>query len=419
MSYDTLINKGTITGNVKFGAGGVNANPTTGDYENFYDGTGGSVSGTIIGGAGNDHFIGGSGADRFDLSAGGVDWAFGGDGNDRFVIGPNLFAADMIDGGKGFDTVVLNGDYSAGLIFAPKTMTNVEQLLLKPGHSYNLTPNDATVAASQTLIVDGSSLGPSDAITLNATRETNGYYDIRGGAAADTFRFTAANFSASDLIDGGGTGSVDTLAFTTAGTIAASSFANVSGIERITLANGTNSVAIPDALVTSASGSLLTVIGGGGQDTLDASGVTTATNHVRLVGGAGADQLIAGGGADTFAFNSVIESTGPNYDTVKGADFAHDHFDVPGPAATITAINPAVTTGSLSTATFNTDLAAAIGAAHLGAHDAMLFTPSAGTLAGQTFLLADLNGTAGYQTNADLVVHLVGQTGTLATTNFV
>ena len=81
VSYDTLINKGTITGNVKFGAGGVNANPTTSSYENYYDGTGGSVSGTIIGGAGNDHFIGGSGADRFDLSAGGVDWAVGGDGN--------------------------------------------------------------------------------------------------------------------------------------------------------------------------------------------------------------------------------------------------------------------------------------------------------------------------------------------------
>ncbi len=108
-------------------------------------------------------------------------------------------------------------------------------------------------------------MGPSDAITLNATRETNGYYDIRGGAGADTFRFAAANFSASDLIDGGGTGSVDTLAFTTAGTIAAPSFANVSGIKRITLANGTNNVAIPDALVTSASGSLLTVIGGAGR----------------------------------------------------------------------------------------------------------------------------------------------------------
>ncbi len=49
----------------------------------------------------------------------------------------------------------------------------------------------------------------------------------------------------------------------------------------------------------------------------------------------------------------------------------------------------------------------------------MLFTPSGGMLAGQTFLPVDLNGTAGYQTNADLVFHLVGRTGTLATTNFV
>jgi hypothetical protein len=41
------------------------------------------------------------------------------------------------------------------------------------------------------------------------------------------------------------------------------------------------------------------------------------------------------------------------------------------------------------------------------------------TLAGQTFLIADLNGTAGYQANADLVIHLTGATGTLAATTFI
>jgi hypothetical protein len=418
-SYDTLINKGTITGNVVFGAGGAIANPTTGDFANYYDGTGGSVTGWIEGGSGDSDFTGGSGADRFDLSAGGTYSVFGGDGNDRFVLGANLFPDDMIDGGPGFDTVVLNGDYSAGLTFAATTMTDVERLVLKEGHSYNLTPNDATVAAGQTLIVDGSTLRPSDAITLNASRETDGSYDIRGGAGADTFLFTPAHFSASDLIQGGPTGSIDTLGFTTAGTIGSGAFANVSGIERIVLANGTTSVSIPDALVTSAANSSLTIVGGTGADTINASGVTTATNSVRLIGGAGADHLIAGGGAETFVYTAASDSTGPDYDTITGMNFAFDRFDVPGAPGTIKAINPAVTTGSLSTATFNANLAAAVGAAKLGPHDALLFTPSGGTLAGQTFLIADLNGTAGYQGNADLVVHLAGQTGTLTTANFV
>jgi hypothetical protein len=281
-----------------------------------------------------------------------------------------------------------------------------------------LTPADATVAAGQTLIIDGSTLGSSDALTLDASRETDGYYDIRGGAGVDTFLFNAQDFSASDHIQGG-TGSSNVLSFTTAGSIASSAFPNVSGIETTAFANGTNSIAIPDSLVSSATGHSLTMIGGTGTDKIDASGVTTATDTVRLLGGAGADMLTAGGGTDTFVYNAAGDSTGPNYDTISGANFAHDYFDVPGPPGTIRAINPAVKGKKLSTPTFNANLAAAIGSKQLGAHDAVLFTPSGGTLAGQTFLVADLNGTAGYQANTDLVVHLTGQTGTLTTGNFV
>jgi len=85
----------------------------------------------------------------------------------------------------------------------------------------------------------------------------------------------------------------------------------------------------------------------------------------------------------------------------------------------VTNIDPAVTTGSLSTATFNSDLAAAIGASHLLAHAAVLFTPSGGTLAGHTFLIADTVGMAGYQANHDLVADVTGAKGPLTTGNFV
>ena len=74
------------------------------------------------------------------------------------------------------------------------------------------------------------------------------------------------------------------------------------------------------------------------------------------------------------------------------------------------AVNSAVTSGTLSAAHFDANLAAAIGAGQLGAHDAVLFTPNAGGLAGHTFLIVDGNGTAGYQAGADLVIELTSAT---------
>ncbi len=77
-----------------------------------------------------------------------------------------------------------------------------------------------------------------------------------------------------------------------------------------------------------------------------------------------------------------------------------------------------MTTGALSTATFDSDLASDVGAGQMAAHHAVLFTADAGTLSGHTFLVVDENGTAGYQAGADLVIDVTGATGTLTTANF-
>ena len=76
-------------------------------------------------------------------------------------------------------------------------------------------------------------------------------------------------------------------------------------------------------------------------------------------------------------------------------------------------------TGSLSTATFNADLASALTAEQTRRARRGRVHRDAGTLSGDTFLVVDLNGQAGYQANADLVVRLTGATGTLTTANFV
>ena len=82
---------------------------------------------------------------------------------------------------------------------------------------------------------------------------------------------------------------------------------------------------------------------------------------------------------------------------------AHDLFDLTG---TIVGVGAAVNAGTLSAASFDSDLTAAISAARLSAQYAVLFTPNAGDLAGHTFLIADANGSAGYQAAGDYVFDL-------------
>ena len=73
-------------------------------------------------------------------------------------------------------------------------------------------------------------------------------------------------------------------------------------------------------------------------------------------GGAGADTIDAGAAHDVFVYNAASDSAGATYDTISGVNFGHDTFDL-GPAlGTIPTIDAAVTSGTLSTATFAANL---------------------------------------------------------------
>ncbi|HEY2034595.1 MAG TPA: NF038122 family metalloprotease [Rhizomicrobium sp.] len=132
-----------------------------------------------------------------------------------------------------------------------------------------------------------------------------------------------------------------------------------------------------------------TITGGAGNDTFKGLG--------------GADHLVSGGGSDTFYYGSASDSTGRLHDTITGFDASHDTFDVPG---SVSAINKAIVSGTLSTSTFDADLANAVNSHHLSANHAVLFTPSSGGLKGDLFLVVDVNGVAGYQAGQDLVILL-------------
>jgi len=377
-------------------------------------------------------------------ASGANDIVTGGAGDDTFAFGASLQANDTVNGGAGTDTVTLNGNYSAGLTFTGTTMVNVEKLTLAAGHSYKLITNNATVASGQTLTVNGSALGTGNVLTFNGAAETNGNFVVMGGAGADaitggagsdtinpglgndTVNAGAGNdtinlvgsLTVADKVDGGaGTDTVVLNGNYAAGvTFSATTMVNV---EKLTLAAG-HSYKLTTNNATVSSGQTLTVNGSAlsASDVLTFNGAAETNGHFIIIGGNGADKLTGGALSDTFTYTSAAQSTGTHYDTITGFKFGTDIFDIPGGAGTITGINTKVTSGALSTATFDANLTSAISSSHLGAHHAVLFTPTSGTLSGVTFLIVDLNGVAGYQSGHDLVIRMNGATGTLAAGGF-
>lgn len=139
----------------------------------------------ICGTHGDDLLTGSSANENFLLWQGGNDTVDGGGGNDIFRMGGALNAGDKLDGGTGFDTVVLRGDYSGGVTFAADTMVNVELLKLIDHYDYNLTTDDGTVAAGATLSVWAMMI-KGHSLTFDGSAETDGSFNILGSVGGDT-----------------------------------------------------------------------------------------------------------------------------------------------------------------------------------------------------------------------------------------
>jgi len=319
-------------------------------------------------------------------------------------VGDSLTNSGTVQGSVAFSganaTVINSGEIYGGLQFAAGST-----LLRNTGDisgNVSFSGNDNTYYGADG-VVDG-------VIYLSGS---TGVYT--GGAHGATFSISASQLSAHDQIAGGASAD-DTLDITGQGAIQANALKYVSGFETLSLGGG-ESILISEKLADTASGHALTINTTGG-DSVSLASVTSTTDAIAAWGAEG-DILTAGVSHDTFGFASASASTGSTYDLIAGVNFAHDKFDVTTSIDAVTGINTAVKSGSLSTSTFNADLKLDLGPTKLGADHAVLFTASAGTLAGDTFLVVDLNGTAGYQANADLVIRLTGATGTLSTANFI
>jgi len=408
---------------------------------------------TVYGGAGNATITGPDTVNaEYDLSRGGEDTVISAPGTYSTYYFDSAFdSGDVVEGGGG-DTLVLTNTY-ADLVFNATNFTGIENLQIGQQNqtfATSYTTNDANVAAGQILHVTLGVSQSENVTTFDGAAETDGDFYLTawadpellftGGAGDDTVVLTRnTTYNAGTQINGGAGN--DTVEFINDGYLALTA-AGLQNVENIYISWG--NVRTVDANVAAGHTLYVTLntgifvgqaetdgnfvitgfggaaIGGQGDDQIELSLNSAARSQTALLqGDGGADFLRFTAAPNThgeFAYVAASDSTGPTYDTIDQFDPTVDFFKL---FATVTGVDTSVTTGALSTATFNSDLTAAVGSAQLAAHHAVVFTPDSGTLAGDHFLIIDTNGTAGYQAWHDLVIQLTNATSlTLTTTDF-
>ncbi len=137
-----------------------------------------------------------------------------------------LGVEDKVDGGAGYDRLVLASDYSAGLTLNPGTLSNIEELTLRKGFDYDFTLSDANVGAGQVMTVSARDLGASDSFVFDGSQETDGSFKLLGGGAAST-NFTGG--SKADLVVAGA--GIDTIAYTDANQSTSLNYDTVKGFD--------------------------------------------------------------------------------------------------------------------------------------------------------------------------------------------
>jgi hypothetical protein len=323
----------------------------------------------LMGDETNNIITGTASNDLFLLQQGGNDTAYGGGGQDIIYFGGAFTRRDVVDGGPGRDVVVLQGNYF--LTLSATNLTGVEALSLQTGantkfgedgesyYGYDITTDDANVAAGQQLIVNGSSLRDGEPFFFDGSAERDGSFLVFGGGCDDwlaggdgndVFVFEGDRWGEYDYVNGGA--GRDALVITsTDDALTSIDFipGSIVRVESISVNNRYSSdpssapsyefilhdgiVDDGDTLIVNGSSldkegqtividgsdvlnANLILFGGANGDTLTGGAGTDL-----IVGGGGDDDLSGGAGADVFRFDAVSDST-PN-----GADTIHD-FEV-------------------------------------------------------------------------------------------
>ncbi|HEY0130690.1 MAG TPA: M10 family metallopeptidase C-terminal domain-containing protein, partial [Allosphingosinicella sp.] len=185
--------------------------------------TSGSGNDRLTGNAADNRLEGNGGHDTLNLwFGGGNDTALGGAGNDNIFFGNTLNSADIVRGGDGTDTLVLQGAYGALTLTA--NVTEIEGISLlggsntalgEPGTNrfdYSITTIDANFAAGLQVRVNGAALLADEDFTFNGSAETDAQFVVYGGKGRDTltggqgndiFFYAEERFASGDTVNGG------------------------------------------------------------------------------------------------------------------------------------------------------------------------------------------------------------------------
>jgi len=283
---------------------------------------------SVVGGTGNDTF-GQTGT--FNNSATFV----GGNGNDVFQFAAvTQLEASSLAGGAGTNDIEFTQDgvSVADTNFDRITAGTVQNIVTANGTN-DITLETNANAAGIVSVFGGTGSDTFDA-SDTAYNATGVYFDASSGAnslvgnsAADTF---VAAGGADILVGNGGADSIDagsgtdTIRFATASDLATaatviggvgndtisiadtgaavadSDFDDVDTVEALVFTGGGNLSAILETQAQEAG--IVSVFGGVGNDTFDASDAAYNTTGVYFNGGGGVDSLVGGGSTDTFAF---------------------------------------------------------------------------------------------------------------------
>ncbi|HYJ82069.1 MAG TPA: calcium-binding protein, partial [Allosphingosinicella sp.] len=310
---------------------------------------------------------------------GGDDTALAGAGNDAIFFGGTLNSADIVRGGDGTDTLVIQGAYGA-LALTPN-VTEIENISLLAGdntafgesgtnrYDYSITIHDSNFAAGLQVRINGAALLAGEDFVFNGSAETDAKFVVYGGKGVDTltgglgndiFFFAEERFATGDTVNGGagydgmflrGNYTID---FNAPGYTGL--FTNIENLtltsatdERYARGGGTefdynltlsNAIVKPGETLT-VSGTLLMAsetmildasqeadgflrIFGGKADDILKGGANADLIHGNL----GADGLTGNGGADTFLYNATAESTAVSADMILDFAAGTDKIDL-------------------------------------------------------------------------------------------
>ncbi|HEU5019280.1 MAG TPA: calcium-binding protein [Pseudolabrys sp.] len=281
----------------------------------------------LLGGSGNDVLVGGAQGDVLRLFNGGNDTVSGNGGDDVIQGYETVTSADHIDGGPGYDTLNLDGDYSAGLLLDGTWLKNVEAVdvgfIGAEGENgfYVLNESDSLVAAGQTLTVRGDFLSTTGFLQFNGAAETDGHFVLIGGAGHDTL----IGGSQSDILDGGrgadtltgGAGNDRYVYAPGDGADTITDFSAGAGThDEVDLTAFTNIRTFTDVLAHATQNGADTVLDFGNGDTLTLKGVTAASltlddfslgSHWTQIDG-GTPTAIAGGDFEGLGSDQLVAS---------------------------------------------------------------------------------------------------------------